>query len=85
MIVNSTKSNIAHFRPQSAQRTDSVFLCGDKQLETVDKYTYLGRGLNEHLDYSITAKTVAQSGNIARGRLIGKCNIMGGLPYDAFT
>ena len=53
MIVNSTKSNIVHFRPQSVQRTDNVFLCGEKQLEIVDKYTYLGIVLNEHLDYSV--------------------------------
>ena len=41
--------------------------------------------LNEHLDYSITAKTVAQSANRALCLLIAKCKIMGGLPYDAFT
>jgi len=62
-----------------------VFLCGDKQLEIVDKYTYLGLVLNEHLDFSFTAKTVAQSANRALGLLIAKCKIMGGLPYDAFT
>jgi len=62
-----------------------VFFCGDKQLEIVDKYTYLGIVLNEHSDYSITAKTVAQSANRAFGLLIAKCKIMDRLPYDAFT
>ena len=47
-------------------------------------YTYLGLVLNEHLDYSITAKTVAQNANSALGLLIAKCKIMGGLPCDAF-
>jgi len=40
--------------------------------------------LNEHLDYSITAKTVAQNANRALGLLIAKCKIMVGLPCDAF-
>jgi len=83
MIVNSTKRKIVHFRPQSVQRTDNVFLCGEKQLDIVDKYTYLGIVLNEHSGYSFTAKTFAQSANRALGLLIAKCKIMGGLPYDA--
>ena len=85
IIVNSTNSKIVHFRPQSVQRTYNVFLCGEKQLDIVDKYTYLDIVLNEHLDYCFTAKTVAQSANFALGLLIAKCKIMGGLPYDAFT
>jgi len=40
---------------------------------------------NEHLDYGITVKSVAQSANRALGLLIAKCKIMRGLPYDAFT
>jgi len=70
IIVNSTNSKIVHFRPQSVQRTYNVFLCGEKQLDIVDKYTYLGIVLNKHLDYSFTAKTVAQSANFALGLLI---------------
>jgi len=62
-----------------------MFFCGDKQLEIVDKHTYLGIVLNEHLDFSITAKSVAQSAHRALCLLIAKCKIMGGLPYDAFT
>jgi len=76
MIVNSTKSSIVHVRPQSVSRTDAMLFCGDKKLEIVDKFTYLGIVFNEHLDYSITAKTVAQSANRALGLLIAKCKIM---------
>jgi len=49
-----------------------MLFCSDKQLEIVDKHINLGLVLNEHLDFSITAKSVAQSANRALGLLIAK-------------
>ena len=85
MIVNCSKSNVVHFRPQSVQRTVFNFTCGTDTLDIVDKYTYPGIVINAYLDYNVTAKTVAQSAGRALGLLIAKCKIMVGLSYDVYT
>ncbi|XP_052808975.1 uncharacterized protein LOC128237452 [Mya arenaria] len=85
MHVNSTKSNIVHFRPNSVSRTTYNFVSGSSQLTAVDRYTYLGVLFHEHLDLNVTVKSVAQSASRALGLLIAKCKIVGGLPYDVFT
>ena len=45
---------------------------------------YLGLVLSEHLDYSVTAKFVAQSATRALGLLISKFKQMGGMPFDVY-
>ena len=42
MSVNSSKSNVIHFRPNSVPRVDFDFTCGAQSILTADKYTYLG-------------------------------------------
>ena len=59
MCINSTKSNIVHFRPASIRRTDVTFNCGDTILKVAEQYTYLGIVLSEHLDYNVTANAIA--------------------------
>ena len=54
-------------------------------INTVEKYTYLGIALTEFLDYEITAKIVAQSINRALGLLIAKYKSIGGMPFEVFT
>jgi len=85
MTVNSTKSNIVHFRNPAVNKTDFQFKGGDIALSVVEKYTYLGILLTEHLDFNITAKHVAQSASRALGLLISKCKLVGGVPYNVFT
>ena len=51
----------------------------------MDRYVYLGLLLTEHLDFDLTAKYVAQSASRALGRLISKCKLAGGFPYNVFT
>lgn len=85
MIVNGNKSKIVHFRNPSVRKTDFTFRCGNDVLETVDKYTYLGLLLSEHLDFDLTAKHVAQSASRALGLLISKCKLAGGLPFNVYT
>jgi len=65
--------------------TDVIFMCGDANLSIVNKYTYLGIVLNEHLDYNVSAKCVAQSARRELGLLIAKCKLAGGVPYNVFT
>lgn len=85
MSVNISKSNIVHFRPESVQRSEYVFYCGQSVIEYANSYLYLGITLSEYLDYGITAKVVAQSAGRALGLLIAKFKSCGGLPYDVYT
>ena len=85
MSINASKSNVIHFRPNATQKSNHDFRCGIYNLLIADKYTYLGITLNEYLDYSLTAKAVAQSASRALGLLIAKFKCMGGMPYDVFT
>jgi hypothetical protein len=41
--------------------------------------------LQEHIDFNVTAKVVAQSASRALGLLIAKCKSALGLPYEVFT
>ena len=85
MMVNASKSNVIHFRPNSVLKVAWNFKCGEKDLLLTDRYTYLGITLNEFLDFNITAKVVAQSASRALGLLIAKFKCLGGMPYDVFT
>ena len=48
-------------------------------------YKYLGLVLDAYLDYSVTAKFVAQSASRGLGLVIDKCKTVGGVPYNVFT
>jgi len=85
MNINTTKSNIVHFRKPSVDRTNFIFTCGGATIDTVDSYVYLGVLLTEYLDYSKTAKYVAQSASRALGLVIAKCKSAGGYTFNVFT
>lgn len=84
MTVNFKKTNVIQFRNQSVARSAFQFTCGDLTIEYTDKYKYLGLVLNEHLDYSVTAKYVAQAATRALGLLLSKFKQSGGMPHDVF-
>ena len=80
--VNVSKSKNVHFRTQSKPKTIVEFRCGQKMLETVNQYVYLGLLLTEHLDYTKMAKQVANSASRALGLLITKFKCAGGCPFQ---
>ncbi len=84
MSINTTKSNVVHFRPKSSERTRFQFSCGSFSLSVTDRYIYLGLTLTEYLDYSITAHIVSQSASRALGLLIAKYKSLGGMPLNVF-
>ncbi len=85
MTVNHNKSKVIHFRTPSVDRTSDVFTCGDKALEIVDCYNYLGLLLTEHLNYQRMGRAVASSASRALGLLISKYKTLGGMNYHTFT
>ena len=75
-----------HFRPNSISRTTFKFTCGQSDLQIIDKYNYLRLvlNLNEFLDFSMTAKLVAQSASRVIGLSTAKCKSAGGMPSYFF-
>ena len=84
MSVNYNKTKVIHFRNQSVKKSVFQFKCGVSSIEYTDSYKYLGLVLNEHLDYSVMVKYVAQSATRALGLLISKFKQTGGMPIDVF-
>ena len=83
--INKEKSKILHFRRPSSPRSNFVFTCGDQILDYSSQYKYLGLILQEHLDFSITAKAVAQSASRALGLVIAKTKTYGGFPFGTYS
>ena len=83
--VNSTKSAVIHFRPQSFSATHHNFICGDESILLKSDYRYLGIIINEFLNFNVTVKAVALSAHRALGKLISKIKINGGVPYECFV
>ena len=72
MRINLSKTKVMHFRNQSMDKQNFQLKCCDSVIEYTGTYKYLGLVLNEYLDYSVTAKYVAQSATRALGLLISK-------------
>ena len=68
--VNSTKSAVIHFRPQSFSATRHNFICGDESILLKSDYSYFGIIINKFLNFNVTVKAVALSAHRALGKLI---------------
>ena len=64
------KTNIIHFRKMSQNKTNVTFHIVEYDIELVSQYKYFGCVLTEHLDFSETAKVLADSA----GRPLGVSN-----------
>ena len=84
MLINEKKSNIVHFRSISTIKTNFGFSCGNKTLNIVNKYVYLGLVINAHLDYNVTAKFVSRAASRALGVLVAKYKLLGGMPHHVY-
>ncbi len=60
-------------------------MCGNNQLQIVDKYRYLGLNFTECLSYDDMAKSVSQSAIRALGLVIVNCKAHVGVHFNVFT
>ena len=84
MEIKPSKSSYAHSHENYYKKQYPCFYMWWK-VYINDISIYLLGCVNEHLDYAMTAKHVANSDNRALGRLISKCKIAGGLPFNTNT
>ena len=85
MQINTDKTKVIHYRNQSVQKSNYVFKYGSSIVEYTQFYKYLGLVIDKFLDYTVTAKYIAQLATRALELLISKFKVLGGMPYDVFT
>ena len=85
LAVNVDKTNVVHFRPVCVPRSMTQFKIGEKLVQVVDRYKYLGLVFGEFLDYGLMAKSVSMAAHRALGLLIAKDKAQGGMPVHIFT
>ena len=83
--VNATKTKIVHFRRSRTTLTDYEFKYGDKTIELVDSYKYLGCYLDEHLNFHKCSQILADSGGRALGGIITKFRSLKDTGYKTYT
>ena len=77
--INFSKMQVIHFRKSSEQETNLEFKIGNKHIEKVQKYKYLGVELNSSLNFSETVETLANAGSRSLGSLVHKHYKINGL------
>ena len=79
LSINSSKTKVVHFRPQSCSKTYYMFRCTDCVIDYCDSYKYLGVWMDEHLTFNKNAKELAKSASRALGSLMSKVVATGGM------
>ena len=79
--VNLTKTNLMHVRNVRCQNSKFVFLFNHRIISYCKTYTYLGKTLDEFLNFGISADSQAGAAGRALGSLITMTIENGGLPY----
>ena len=72
LSINTSKTQIVHFRNRRKDRTDFKFSFGENQLVVVENYKYLGIVLTEYLDYSQIAEVLSCAASRALGSIISR-------------
>ena len=72
LTVNPDKTKVIHFRTSTVPQSAFTFKCGEKDIEYVSSYKYLGLWINEHLNMTKTVKELAKSASRALSALYSK-------------
>ena len=63
LSVNTDKMKIVHFRKASDPSTIFNFKHGEKHIDIVTSYRYLGLEISETLDYTYSAQALSDAGS----------------------
>ena len=72
LTVNLKKTKVIHFRTSAVHQNAFRFKCGEKDIENVSSYKYLGLWFNEHLNMTKTVTELAKSASRALSALYSK-------------
>jgi hypothetical protein len=85
MEINEKKTRVVHYRKPGTDRHQQYFHCGNKIVNIIETYKYLGLWINEFLDTQTMVKELANSATRALGKITVKLKAMGGLTYSGYT
>lgn len=74
-----------HVRKASTHRSDVLFMIGDKTVNYVTKYRYLGFTLSDTMNYNISVDELVTGSSKALGCIVSKHFQLDGMDYDTFT
>ena len=83
--INVLKSNIIHYRHKKVPISQFLFKCGKKAIQTIDRYTYLGVILDEHMTFSFCIDSRYTSVSKSLSSIIDTCNVYGNFTYDMYS
>jgi hypothetical protein len=84
MQISVEKTSVVHFRKLSKPVTQFEFKCGNTHLSIAHSYKYLGCILDQYMDFTVTANTLAGAASRALGAIISKCYRAGGITYSVY-
>lgn len=85
MAVNADKTQVVHFRPEKADKTDYCFLMGECELQVVSSYKYLGVTFDEYLLFDTNASTLADAAIRALGKIRSKLKTLKECGVNSFN
>ena len=85
LSVNQSKSNIVHFHKPRQKQTNFEFKYGNKTLDKISEYKYLGVILDEHLTFTPCSKILSESGGRALGAVISKFKQFKDVGFNTFS
>ena len=83
--VSHSKTNVVHFRPKRKRVSNYEFKYGDRNIDIVSSYRYLGMCLDEHLDFKKGVTMLSQSAGRALGGIVSKFKTLRNVGYETFT
>ena len=83
--VNYTKSAVIHFRNKGKRRSEYAFHIGNKTIDYVRSYKYLGVVLYDNMDFNATVETLFNSGGRALGSMISKIHRFKDVGFETYT
>ena len=85
VLINTDKTKVMHFRRRRIKQSSFPFRVGNTELETVDKYKYLGTTIGCFPDDSVITEELSKSGSRALGQIISKTKSNLDVGYKTFT
>ncbi|CAC5399200.1 unnamed protein product [Mytilus coruscus] len=80
--VNIKTTKTMHVRKASSSRSDVVFRLGQKELDYVEKYRYLGLTLSENIDFKVSVNELSSVASRSLGSSTSKFLHMGNMDFE---
>ena len=79
LSINEKKTNVIHFRSSRTHMSNYQFYFGEKKINYVHSYKYLGFYVDEHMSFVHGSTVLSESAGRALGGVIGKIKALKGI------